>query len=67
MMASDIEMKNDGSKRGRILLEFGTITLLDEVSSKRLTELEIMTILRDISQGLKEIHSLGICHFDLKP
>ena len=29
--------------------------------------MEILTILKDISLALKEIHSLGIYHLDLKP
>ena len=53
MLASDIELKNSESKMGRILFEFGTITLLDEISSNKLSEKEILTILRDISRALK--------------
>ena len=50
-----------------MLFEFGTITLLDELSSKHLSETQILTILKDVCESLSEIHNLGIYHLDLKP
>ena len=50
-----------------MLFEFGTITLLDELSSKHLSETQILTILKDVCESLTEIHNLGIYHLDLKP
>lgn len=40
---------------------------MDELSSKKLGEKEILSILLDISLALEEIHSLGIAHLDVKP
>ena len=46
MVSSDIGPTKEGGRIGRILMEFGTITLLDEISSKKLTEKEILIILK---------------------
>jgi serine/threonine protein kinase len=48
-------------------MEFGTITLLDEVASKKLAPAEIVTILKEISLALGELHKNEIYHLDLKP
>lgn len=52
---------------GRILLEFGTITLFDEISSRKFSREEYLRILLEIAICLEEVHSIGLSHLDLKP
>jgi serine/threonine protein kinase len=52
---------------GRLLFELGSTTLFDEINSRDFKEAEILEILRDICQGLAEIHQMEMCHLDLKP
>lgn len=52
---------------GRILLEFGTITLFDEISSRKFSRKEYLGILLEITICLEEVHSIGLSHLDLKP
>lgn len=52
---------------GRILLEFGTITLFDEISSRKFSREEYLKILLEIATCLEEVHSIGLSHLDLKP
>lgn len=64
---SSAVIKKEEYEVGRILMEFGTITLLDELASKKFTEGEILTILKDIAETLAQLHENSIIHLDLKP
>lgn len=50
-----------------MLLEFGTISLFDEISSHKLTHQQFLKILLEVASALEEIHAMGVCHLDLKP
>jgi len=67
ILAEEIQAHKRQGHIGRMLLELGSATLIDEINEKDFSELESLKILKDISSALKEIHSLGVYHFDIKP
>ena len=67
MLEAEVQKNRRGERIGKILFEFGTINLLDELSSKKLKETEILSILLEICLALEEIHAAGVCHLDMKP
>lgn len=59
--------EREGGKVGCLLLEFGTISLFDEISSRKFTQAEFLKVMLEIACCLEEIHALGVFHLDLKP
>lgn len=49
-----------------IQMELWDCSLYDQFINRKLTEKEILKVLRDVSLGLKELHERGIVHLDLK-
>jgi serine/threonine protein kinase len=52
---------------GFIVTEFYEINLATELTARRFTSTEILSLLRQLTSALEQIHSLGCLHLDLKP
>jgi serine/threonine protein kinase len=67
MLAAETQNDRRLGKVGRILLELGSKALIDHINDHDLTELEMMTIIKEVAEALNELHVLGVYHYDIKP
>ncbi|CAD8137199.1 unnamed protein product [Paramecium octaurelia] len=60
----------DFSKIGRfsyVVMELGDYSLYDALEQNKIDQKNIRYIIKQIAQGIKELHEMGLAHRDLKP